>query len=116
MTDANDRAARLVDAINVAGRYKALTDAEFDALTATHLGGSPVEHTNDQHLAVYFTPHAIRDSYELNDDDDPEKMWVAAASDDELRQVGDACVNSETIWRTFHEVIGQAVRLRMKAY
>jgi hypothetical protein len=59
----------------------------------------------DNHLAVYFTPGAIRDRYDGEPEDDPRRVWAENATDAELREIGESCLNSDSLWKHFRELI-----------
>jgi hypothetical protein len=72
----------------------------------------------DDELAVFYTPDAIREHFELieeqdrgqtNEDDRTCAKWVARATEDELREIGLSCVWSDRTWQLFHELLVDAV-------
>ena len=67
----------------------------------------------DAHLACWVTPDAIIDAFDLEDEDDERKVWVKAADEETLREIGEECINSDTVWRAFHDSIRTAVEARL---
>jgi len=66
--------------------------------------------TPDEYLAVWFTPQAIRDVYGQEEDHtDPRRLWVEAASEEQLRRIGEECILSDPLWRLFRELIEHGI-------
>lgn len=64
-------------------------------------------------MAVWYTPQAIRDHFEADEDDVAE--WVAQASDDDLKVISDWAVGgTDRTWECFHEVLVDCVRDKMR--
>lgn len=58
-------------------------------------------------LAMWFTPDAIRDHFQ--DEDDDRGRWVEQASDQQLAAIGSECVNETVVCDTFRESLRRAV-------
>ena len=53
---------------------------------------------------------AIRDSFDSYDDDDPLRVAVDKASDEELMEVSEMIIGSDPTWSDFHSNIDMCVR------
>lgn len=62
------------------------------------------DHEEDEKLALWFTPQAIRDHYE-GDSDDPTK----SLSDEELVEVGQQALTDDGLYRAFHSALEWAL-------
>jgi hypothetical protein len=63
-------------------------------------------------LALYFTPDAIRDHFEGdvidNNEDGGLATWIVhEATDDQLRELGEACLTSDTLYSEFHRLLSE---------
>lgn len=67
----------------------------------------------DTTLVVSFEPDAIRDSFDLYDDDDECKQFVDQADDETLKEIAQECLDSDVLWRTFHDLIEESVKARV---
>jgi len=68
----------------------------------------------DLALSVCYSPGAIRDSVDAYEEDDPIRLAIEAASDDELKDVSEMIVGSDPTWSDFHRNIDMCVRERFK--
>ena len=65
---------------------------------------------NLDRLAVWLTPNAIRQHVVFHyDEDNRIRNWVNQASDDELKEIGESILGSESIWELYREEIAGAV-------
>lgn len=64
----------------------------------------PADYENDASLALWFTPQAIREHYE-GDDDDP----TAGMTDDELAKAGHQALLDDGLYRAFHAALEGAL-------
>lgn len=74
--------------------------------------------SDDGNLAVWFTPDAIRDAFDLVGDDSEDeevrrRAWVDSATDAQLRGIGEGCISSDALWSLFHELIEYEVDAAM---
>lgn len=67
----------------------------------------PPTHNDDPALALWFTPAAIRSHFDGDDDETAE--WVANASDEELREIGEACLSADSLYGLFHMLLINAI-------
>lgn len=77
---------------------------------STHVAGKV--DPNDRNLALWFTPGAIRDHFEA--DDDERGKWVANASDEQLAAIGEACLEHDSIYSEFHDALAHEVDQSIK--
>lgn len=61
------------------------------------------DYENDPLLALWFTPGAIRDHFEGDDDELGRK--VDGMSDAELAEVGEVILGSDALYKTFHRLL-----------
>ncbi len=61
------------------------------------------DYEKDDTLALWFTPRAIQDHFEVDEDDVGE--WVRNATTEELVEIGQACIGSDMLYSTFHDVM-----------
>lgn len=71
----------------------------------THVAGKV--DPNDPNLALWFTPDAIRDHFEA--DDDERGKWVENATDEQLAAVGQNCLGYDAIYSAFHDALATEV-------
>ena len=62
-------------------------------------------------LAVWFTPEAIRQHFELHSDN--VARWVATATDAELLEVALHAMDADALWSTFHDVLVASIEGRL---
>ncbi len=81
---------------------------------------SPVElpkpdHSDDDpNLALWFSPAAIRDAKADAADDDDVGQWIAQASDEQLVEVAQRCLQDDTLYAAFHSTIYWTAHETMK--
>lgn len=64
-------------------------------------------HEANTSLALWFTPQAIRDHFD--GDEDERSEWVANATDEQLAAVGQDALGYDSIYREFHESLAVIV-------
>jgi len=64
-------------------------------------------HDSNENLAIWFTPEAIRDSFEAAQDE--RAAWVKAASDATLADIGETCLSYDLVWDAFNEALDLAI-------
>lgn len=98
-----DRAklAEIVDEIKLNG------DADTDVYIAAIQEVLNVTSNEDDKLALWFTPEAIREHFE--GDADQRTEWVEAASDEQLVKLGEYCLSADPLYREFHRLLRDAV-------
>jgi hypothetical protein len=67
----------------------------------------------EDNLAVWFTPSAIVDAFDGEENE--LAQWVRGASEAQLASIGEACLSADSLWRLFHELIEMFVRDDMEA-
>ncbi len=72
------------------------------------------DHSGDPDLALWFTPQAIRDAKANPDEDDDVGQWIANATDEQLIDLGGACLNDDALYSAYHHAIYWAAHDAMK--
>lgn len=73
---------------------------------------TPPHHiTVDPLHVLSFEPEAIREHFA--GDDDPQARWVATASDEQLADVAEECLGSDTVYEAFRRSLRDAVEEQM---
>ncbi len=72
------------------------------------------DHSGDPDLALWFTPQAIRDAKADAAQDDDVGQWIAQASDEQLVEVAQLCLQDDTLYSAFHSTIYWAAHEVMK--
>ena len=63
-------------------------------------------------LLLSFEPDAIRSHFE--DRDDSVAEYVRHVDDSKLAEIGEECLGRDQLWRTFHDLLTQAVEARLE--
>lgn len=77
-------------------------------------GADPTSYRSAYHdslVSVSFSPAAIRDAFDTEDEDDENRVWALQATDDELLQVAYGCIGWDALWNLFHEIVTSEVEV-----
>lgn len=82
------------------------------SLEAVKTAPTPADRENDQRLALWFTPQAIRDHF----DGDEGKIGAAVreATDEQLATIGEWCLQADTLYAEFHRLLAYEARQVLK--
>ena len=93
-------------------RDNALVDM-FKRAKVTVPAPEPTTDDTDMALALWFTPDAIRQHFE--GDDDEYAKWVESVDDGELASVGYACIGADGLYKEFRELLKAEIKERIDA-
>lgn len=85
---------------------------ELAAIVVSDTEPVPGTNVREDNLAVWFTPSAIVDAFDGEENE--LAAWVRGASEAQLASIGQACLDAESLWNVFHELIEMFVREDME--